>query len=299
MGKKRKQSVFSLMNIITGVAITLFSILAFYVLLSFFGIFTTANETVCIRNRGILKDVYQQYNVVEGQQVADRTTGVAFLVAGGYLTNAQATSKSLNKMVWRVYENGAVDVFCSFDEAVRSVFVYESSFFGQDNVVALRGAWKVGNGMLYPAKNGDNRAIFGGTSGTDYAIELNVQYLGGTKERSGYGIYYRVTETAALSGYVFQFDPGFEDTFTVRTVTKGNVSTPIRQIAVLKALGSGFDINHPHDIKIIVSGQNQAISVDGVEVLNFTDPTFNCGSVGVRTWNDANVRFFKVKVTKQ
>jgi hypothetical protein len=299
MGKKKQKSEINLIGFITGAAIVFFILLAVYVLLSFFGIFTTANEMVCIRNRGTLKYVYQMYNAVEGKKVADRTLGVAFLVAGGYVTNTQAKSASLGKMVWRVYENGAVDVFCTYDEAVLSVYDYESSFFGQDNVIALKGSWKVGNGLLSPAKNGENRAVFGPTDGTDYTIELSVEYIGGDKEHSGYGIYYRATKTSAPSGYIFQFDPGSGKSFTVRKVSKGKESAPFQQISMLKAMGKNFDMNQPHDIKIVVAGQNQVISVDGIQVLNFTDPAFSSGIVGVRTWNDSNVRFFKVSVIKQ
>jgi hypothetical protein len=299
MGKKRKKSKINLMNFIIGVAITLFSALAIYVFFSFWGIFNSANETVCIRNRGTLKYVYQMYNAIEGKKIIDKTMGVAFLIPGGYLTPTQAKSESLSEMVWRVYENGAVDVFCDYNQAVRSVYNYRSSFFGQDNVIALKGSWRVGNGMLYPAAEGDNRAIFGTTSGTDYTIEINAQYLGGSEEGSGYGIYYRVTEIAALTGYLFQFDAGEEKNFSVRTVAKGKVSAPFQKVSMQKAMGSKFDLNLPHDIKIEIVGQTHTIMVDGVKILNFSDASFSSGSVGVRSWNDSNIRFNKVSVTKK
>ncbi|MGB7594130.1 MAG: hypothetical protein WBL80_01020 [Erysipelotrichaceae bacterium] len=296
---QRQSSGFTLIGFLIGVCIAVFLLMTAYVVFGFLGIFNLAHETVCQSNRGILKNVYDMYSIVEKKPVADHTTGVAFLVDGGYMTQDQAKSESLSKMVWRVYDSGAVDVFCTLVDANLSTEVYRSTFFAKDNIQSLKGSWKTGNGVLSPVAAGENRAIFGGTSGTDYTIEINVAYLGGNPKRSGYGIYYRVSDGKDLSGYVFQFDPGKGNIFAVRTVVKGRESKIIHFTSMVETMGSGFDITAPHDIKIVVAGQSHVISVDGVQVLIFTDATFSSGSVGVRTWNDSIIRFNKVIVTKQ
>jgi len=239
------------------------------------------------------------YSIVEKKPVVDHTIGVAFLVDGGYMTGNQAKSESLSKMVWRVYASGAVDVFCTAVDAELSTEVYKSTFFAKDNIQSLKGSWKTGNGVLSPVAAGENCVIFGGTSGTNYTIKINAAYLGGNPKRSGYGIYYRVSDGTELSGYVFQFDPGKGNIFELRKVVKGRESKIIHFASMFETMGGGFDITAPHDIKIVVAGQSHVISIDGTQFLNFTDTTFSSGSVGVRTWNDSIVRFNKVIVTKQ
>lgn len=299
MEKNRHTSGFTLINFLIGVTIVIFLLMTLYVVLGFLGVFSLAKETVCQSNRGILKNTYQMYSIVENKKVEDHTIGVGFLIAGGYMTTAQSESGSLSQMVWRVYDNGTVDVFCSVNEADQSASVIKSSFFEKDNVLPLKGSWKTGNGVLFPVSDGENRAIFKKTSGTDYTIEINVEYLGGDPKNSGYGIYYRVTEIVNISGYIFQFDPGKGKIFAVRKVAKGKEGAIFQQISMVEVMGSDFDIYLPHVIKIVLEGQNQIISVDGVQILNFSDPTFSSGSVGIRSWNDSNVRFNEVKVTKK
>ncbi|TFG82802.1 MAG: hypothetical protein E4G74_02155 [Erysipelotrichales bacterium] len=299
MGKQRHSSGFTLISFLTGVAIVIFILMALYVASGFFGFFTLAHETVCQNNRGILKNVYAMYNIVENKKVADRTTGVSFLVNDGYMTLDQAKSDTIRQMVWRVYKNGAVDVFCSSAEADASIDTYQSTFFATDDVQALKGSWKVGNGLLTPAVNGENRAVFEGTDGTDFVIEINAEFLGGKVKQSGYGIYYRASAVADISGYLFKFDHGKGDLFIVSKVAGGKETGVIVQVSMDEAMGTGFDINQAHDITIMVIGQQHAISVDGVEIMRFTDATFSSGNVGVRSWSDSIVRFYKVNVTKK
>ena len=299
MKKKNYTSGFTLISFIIAVAIVAFSLMSIYVILGFLGIFTLAKETVCQSNRRILKSVYQIYNVVEGKKVEDYTTGVGFLISGGYMTSHQAENASISKMVWRIYENGSVDVFCNSSDAQISTYVYKSSFYAKDNVQILKGSWKIGNGVLIPVTVGENRALFGGTDGTDYTIEINAAYLGGNAKHSGYGIYYRASKNVNISGYVFQFDPGKGNLFILRKVTNGQESGIIKQVSMIDSMGEKFDITKAHDVKIVLTGQNQVISIDGVEILSFSDMKYSSGYVGVRSWNDSIVNFFEVKVTKK
>jgi hypothetical protein len=297
MGKYRKVRR-RLPGPITIIAIVLISMMGLYVLFGVFGIFNATGETVCQNNRGILKRFYQLYAISDKKTVKDNTVGVLFLVESGYMTVQQAQRNSLSDMVWRVYSNGAVDVFCTDTEATLSTYSYESTFYAKDNVKALKGSWKVGNGVLQPAANGENRAAFGGTDGTDYTIEINATYISGSAAKSGYGIYYRATEKSDISGYVFQFDVGAGNVFVVRKVQNGKESSIIHKATMMETMGIEFDINKPHEIEIEITGSSHKISVDDVVVLTFEDDTFSGGVVGVRSWNDTQVSFNKVLVNK-
>jgi len=263
------------------------------------GYIAKAQESVCHANRGTLKRIYSGYSILEHKSVADNTVGVEFLTEEGYLTDVQAQSDALNGMIWRVYENGVVDVFCDEGEAEVATYLFHSSFDTLDKVKVLTGSWEVVDGVLKPTKNGENRAIFEGTSGTDYTVEMNAVYLSGAKSQSGYGIYYRATEGSAISGYAFQYDPGAGNAFVVREVVNGKETGTIQRVTMSSSMGKDFDITEPHDIKIDVVGDKHVINVDGKKVLEFTDDTFQSGSVGVRTWNDSKVLFDEVTVTKK
>jgi len=56
-------------------------------------------------------------------------------------------------------------------------------------------------------------------------------------------------------------------------------------------------LNDAHDIQIQVRGDQHVITVDGTEILNFTDDTFTEGTVGFRSWHSTDVGFDDIEVT--
>lgn len=297
MTRKKKSGGFTLIELI--VVIAILAVLAMILIPNITGYITKTQDSVCLSNRGSLKRVYAGYAILEQKSVADNTIGVGFLAEAGYLSEAQSEGDALKAMVWRVFENGVVDVYCSVADANETAYLFHSGFETMSNIKVLTGSWEVVDGVLKPTKNGENRAVFNGTSGTDYAVEMNAIYLSGSKSQSGYGIYYRATEESAISGYAFQYDPGAGNAFVVRKVVNGKESATIQRVTMSSTMGKDFDITEPHDIKIEVVGDKHVISVDGKKVLEFTDDTFQSGSVGVRTWNDSKVLFDEVTVTKK
>jgi prepilin-type N-terminal cleavage/methylation domain-containing protein len=295
--KRKTSRGFTLIELIVVVAIL--AILALILVPSIMGYTIKARESVCQSNRGSLKRLYAETSVLEKYSLADNTVGVSFLLDKGYVNAAQANSAPLNAMVWRVYDTGTVDVFCSSSEASVASSMYQNTFDSMNNLTVLKGSFEVVNGQLKPKTNGENRAIFNGSNGTDYTIQMNAVYLAGASSQSGYGIYYRATETANISGYAFQFDPGSGNAFVVREVVNGKESGAVQRVTMTSVMGTSFDIKQPHDIKIEVVGVNQVISVDGVQVLKFASSTFSSGSVGVRTWNNTDARFNDVTITKK
>lgn len=178
--------------------------------------------------------------------------------------------------------------------------LFYSDFSSITNVKTLKGSWKTINGQLTPANTGENQALLENTSGTDYNIKIDATYLSGSTSQSGYGIYYRATDSSKISGYCFQFDPGAGNKFLVRTWSDGKENMKsIASVDMKSVLGSSFNLNATHSIEIEVIGAQQVIKVDGVQVLKFSDSTFTKGSVGVRTWNNTKAEFSEATVTNR
>ncbi|MPN21184.1 hypothetical protein SDC9_168563 [bioreactor metagenome] len=119
--------------------------------------------------------------------------------------------------------------------------------------------------------------------------------MSGSATQSGYGIYYRATDSAQISGYCFQFDPGAGNRFTVRKVTNGSEANAFQSVA----MAADFNIKTAHDIVITVTGTAHTVKVDGNTIMAFTDSTFQEGYVGLRTWNNSKVEFNSATVTKK
>jgi hypothetical protein len=102
-------------------------------------------------------------------------------------------------------------------------------------------------------------------------------------------VYYRADGKANISGYSFQYDPGLGNKFVVRTVTGGSESAPIASFN----MPAGFPIyGTQHDIVIKVVGDKHVITVDGQQVLSFTNATFKSGGAGLRSWDGGSAVSF-------
>jgi len=49
--------------------------------------------------------------------------------------------------------------------------------------------------------------------------------------------------------------------------------------------GEDFDLSQPHDIQIRVEGDHHQVFVDGQNVFDFIDDTYDSCHAGVRLWN--------------
>ncbi|MEA5026298.1 MAG: type II secretion system protein [Erysipelotrichaceae bacterium] len=177
--------------------------------------------------------------------------------------------------------------------------IYTSSFDSSSGITSLINGWTIVNGKLTHTVKGESRAIFDSTNGSDYTISVSGVYLSGTSSQSGYGIYYRVTNSEKITGYCFQFDPGGGNVFTVRKVVNGTEKQAFQSVSMKSVMGSDFDIHASHDIQITVTVSQHTITVDGVTVLSFSDSSYAAGYVGVRTWNNTQVEIDDVTVTKK
>ena len=159
--------------------------------------------------------------------------------------------------------------------------LFNTDFSSMAGLTPLQGTWKIVNGALVPATTGENRLSFGSTSWTDVNLDVNATLNSGR----GYGVYFRSNGQASISGYCFQFDPGWNapnGSFIVRKVTNGAESAPIAT-ALMPSGYAKFGVAHATDISAV--GDHIVIKVDGVTVLDFHDSTFASGSAGFRSWD--------------
>jgi len=164
--------------------------------------------------------------------------------------------------------------------------LFSSDFENMDALTPLIGKWKTKNGVLEPKGKGEHRLAFGDENWTDYEITVNATLSKG----KGYGIYYRADGNRDISGYCFQYDPGYwPDSFLVRRVNNGHEEwLPFQRVTI----PDGFPIyNQPHEITTTVKGDHHVIKIDGAVVLDFYDSTFSSGMAGFRSWGNSKVRF--------
>lgn len=161
-----------------------------------------------------------------------------------------------------------------------------------NNLTPLKGKWKVENGTLLTVGAGEHRLAFGDKTWEDYEIKVNAILLKG----SGYGIYYRADGDRKISGYCFQYDPGYGNgAFLVRTVHNGKENSPVQRVKI----PDNFPVfNQSHDITVSVEGDHQIIKVNDEIVLDFHDDTFVSGMAGFRSWHKSEVSFQNVAIKK-
>lgn len=174
------------------------------------------------------------------------------------------------------------------ETAVKTLF--SSTFDDMEGLTPLIGKWMVESGALVTQSKGERRLAFGEDDWTDYTVKANATLTDG----QGYGIYYRSDGRPNITGYVFQYDPGYgSGAFLVREVENGKESSPIARVAI----PDGFSIyNTSHQISVQIEGDRHTVSVDGDTVLSFTDDTYTSGMGGLRTWSSSEVMFEDVQV---
>ena len=162
-----------------------------------------------------------------------------------------------------------------------SAILFNSDFGSMAGLSVLQGGWQIVNGVLVPVGAGEHRLGFGSAGWTDVQLDVNATLNSGR----GYGVYFRSNGQPNISGYCFQYDPGWNPpagSFVVRKVVNGAESNPLASAP----MSSGYSIyGTPHDVTISAVGSHIVIKVDGATVLDFNDSTFASGSAGLRSWD--------------
>jgi len=257
-----------------------------------------SRATQCLANRTSAEQADMLYSI----DYSTVSPSFAALVAKGYLNRTPACA-SKGVYVWQTTAGSAPHrvLACSIhgytvNGSTSSNIIYSNEFSDLSGLRALGPAstvqsplWTTLNGKLYNPGSGEQRIAFGDASWKDYTLDVTANLF----NKRGYGIYYRSNGADNISGYCFQYDPG-SGAFLVRKVTNGRESSPIASVRI----PSGFPIyNADHAISISVTGSSHAISIDGTQVLAFTDSTYSTGGGGFRSWDSA-VTFDNLTVTK-
>lgn len=150
------------------------------------------------------------------------------------------------------------------------------------------GDWDYEDGQVCGKYNG--RTFADGFTGDDYVVNIDSATL---ERGNGYGVYFRTSDEAAVDGYNFQYDPGWDGgAFLFRKWVNGHELPPI---AVHR--DRDFDwLGTSRELQVRVEGDTFTAYVDGEEVLTATDDTYSEGGVGLRTWNGTHACFEGVSV---
>lgn len=290
---------FTLIELI--VVLAVLGILAAILVPTIVGFINEARKNTClatIQTGERLDDIY----VSKGGTFDPSGTGnFQFLIDAG-LIGATPVCPSGGTYSWVRSSGSPLSIICSVHGSEFTILgsnvAFKSTFDSLTGVKILRGDFRSKDGYLYNIVAGENRALFDGTSGKDYTIDINAKMVNsGASGASGYGVYFRAsaspTDKTVISGYCFQIDPGAGNKFIVRKVVNNNESV----ILTNTKFPTGFDLTAAHDIRIESVGSKQVVMVDGVVVSSFTDTTFTEGSVGVRTWSTSVAQFNDATIT--
>ncbi len=294
-----RRAGFTLMELI--VAIAILGILSAILVPTVHGFILESQKKTCLTNIRTSERMLQAYASDGGAFDPDGTADFQFLI-DAKLIGAAPVCPSGGTYSWVRGDDGIDSLVCSVHGSEWTILgadiAFSSTFDSMTGVTVLRGDFRSKDGYLTNVIAGENRALFEGTSGSDYSIDLNAKLVKpGTSGASGYGIYFRATaspkDKTVISGYCFQIDPGAGNRFIVRKVVNNNESV----ILTRTDFPPGFDLYAMHDIQIDSEGSKQVITVDGKVVSSFTDTTFTEGSVGVRTWSSTVAQFDDVVIS--
>ena len=103
---------------------------------------------------------------------------------------------------------------------------------------------------------------------------------------NGYGIYFRATSTSqGVSGYAFQYDPGFNGLVMRKWVNGVEINPPM----AFKSMPGSDWYSAAHTLSVKVSGNTYTGMVDGVPMLTATDNTYLTGGTALRVWDSTQV----------
>jgi hypothetical protein len=159
-----------------------------------------------------------------------------------------------------------------------------------DNLSAwniVSGTWKTVAGKLLGGPN--EGRIFHDMTQSDYLINIDAATL---LSGSGYGVFFRASNTSAVNGYSFQYDPGYGE-FILRKWVNGAELAPFARVKP----PSGYNwLGTARNIQVSVKGSTYTVFVDGTQVLQASDSTYATGGIGLRTWDSTSSSFDSITV---
>ena len=118
---------------------------------------------------------------------------------------------------------------------------------------------------------------------SDYVAQIDGARL---TSGNGYGIYFRATSSMnGVSGYAFQYDPGFNGVVIRKWVNGVEINPPL----AVKSMPGNDWYSSAHTLSVKVSGNTYVGMLDGVPVLTATDSTYPSGGTALRVWDSTQV----------
>jgi Flp pilus assembly pilin Flp len=158
---------------------------------------------------------------------------------------------------------------------------------------ATGGGWVVEDGSYcnQSTPDGERRTFAGDPTWTDYSVTVRVDLSQG----NGWGLYFRSTNPDQVSGYVFQYDPGYgQGEFLFRQVVNGSERSPFARQSAPAAYQWH---NQWRTINVRAEGDTFTALLDGQQVLQGTHSEFRSGQVGLRLWDSSKACFDDVVIT--
>jgi type II secretory pathway pseudopilin PulG len=277
------------------IILAIIGILAGLALPQIMHILRARQATDCAMQRIETQNAERQFVIDYGRA----STNIDELIQGKYL-NAYPVCPAGGVYLWvndATQSNPFRNLGCSVHYFISSLPsgitpLFTSDFNDMNGLTTLMGKWNTSNGSLSPIGGSEeHRLAFGDKSWKDYTINVNATLKSG----SGYGVYYRTDGTPAMTGYVFQYDPGLGNRFVVRKVVGGQEQGPFQSVA----MPTGFPVyNQSHEITITVQGDRQTIKIDNQTILDFKDTAFTSGMGGLRSWGNSKVAFDNATITQ-
>ncbi len=281
MGKRASERGMTLIE--TLIVVLIIAILASIAVATYLGARSKAVAADCLSERANAELADRSYQIAHEGAFAPSFEALV----DAHLLDRIPRCPAGGTLEWVEYEVGGVRqraLGCSVHSPLPEKLLFATEFEGLDGIKILTGQWKIVDGKLMPVQPwGEHRVAFGDPGWTDVQIDVSATLLSGP----GYGVYYRADGQAAITGYIFQFDPGYGNEFIVRKVINGAERSPIQRVK----MPPNFDIRAPHDITIRVVGNQHTMMVDGQVVLQFTDSQFASGMAGLRSWSNSQVVF--------
>lgn len=197
-------------------------------------------------------------------------------------------------LVLQIFGISVRDVYCQAASAIRGEQVCADREACVDEFEASRdawrdrsGAWTVEGGRLCTsgvALSFNQCSMRAGER--DYTVRLSGADLA---QGNGYGIFFRTSDSeGAYDGYTFQYDPGYAGgAYIFRKWVNGRELSPF---AVNRVPGKQWH-NSPHEVEVVVEGDEFTAYVDGEAVLTGVDGTYTEGGIGLRSWDNTRVCF--------
>ncbi|MDF2804141.1 MAG: hypothetical protein K0S61_4044, partial [Anaerocolumna sp.] len=141
-----------------------------------------------------------------------------------------------------------------------------------------QGNWAIADGIFNVNAGTGYKVVARDVNISNFAYEADVSISGGTDTGRNAGFIFRVTEPTVGADMLKGYYAGITKNGRVQVGRFNNNWTELAAIPYPIVEGTEYKL------KVIASGSNINVYVDGTHVISVTDDMFKSGSIGMRTW---------------